>query len=256
MFLTAYTDERTLKRAKLAEPFGYLMKPFEEKDLRTTIEVALYKHSMEKKLRESELRYHTLFEGASDAIFILDAEGGNVGRIVDANQASAEMHGYSIDELRGLNIRDLDAPDAVREAQGLIGEILKGKWVKKEIEHRRRDGTIFPVEISAGLIVLADHKYILAIDRDISERRKAEEALKTALIKSEDEKNKTEAIVAAMGDGVSIQDTDFKVLYQNQVHKDIIGEHTGEYCYKAYQQKNRRLRGMRDSPVLQGRQDT
>ena len=237
VFLTAYTDERTLKRAKLAEPFGYLMKPFEEKDLHTTIEVALYKHSMEKKLRESELRYRTLFEGASDAIFILDAEDGDAGLIVDANQAAANMHGYTIDELRGLNIRDLDSPDAAGEATGLMDRILQGEWIKKEISHRRKDNTIFSVEISAGPLVFDNHKYILAIDRDISERRNADEALKAALARAEDEKNKTEAIIAAMGDGISIQDTDFKVLYQNQVHKDIIGDHTGEYCYNAYERK-------------------
>jgi PAS domain S-box-containing protein len=73
------------------------------------------------------------------------------------------------------------------------------------------------------------------IFRDNTESHYSEEALKKALIKAEDEKNKTEAIIAAMGDGISIQDTDFKILYQNQVHRDIIGDHIGEYCYNAYE---------------------
>ena len=235
IYLTAYADKQTLEKAKITEPFGYLIKPFDEKGFRTTIEIALYRHSMEKKLRESELRYRTLFEGAGDAIFILDAEGDNAGLIVDANKAAAGMHGYTIDELRGLNIMDLDAPDAAIESPGLMDKILQGEWIKNEISHRRKDNTIFPVEISAGLLSLGYHRYILAIDRDISERKRADEVLKAVLKKAEVEKNKTEAIVAAMGDGISIQDTDFKVLYQNQVHKDMIGEHVGEYCYNAYE---------------------
>ncbi|MCK5286279.1 MAG: hypothetical protein KAJ59_00565, partial [Thermodesulfovibrionia bacterium] len=47
-----------------------------------------------------------------------------------------------------------------------------------------------------------------------------------------------QGIVDAIGDGVSIQDTQFKILYENKAHKDIIGDHIGEYCYKAYQGKD------------------
>lgn len=237
IYLFGHAGGQTLEQAKITGPFGYLMKPFDSRDLRTAIEMALYRHLMEKRLRESELRYRTLFEGAGDAIFILDAEGNNAGLIVEVNHAAAVMHGYTVEELRGLNIRDLDAPDAAGQATGLMEGMLQGEWIKKEINHRRKDNSIFPVEISAGLLVFDNHKYILAIDRDISDRRDADEALKAALSKAEGEKNKTEAIIAAMGDGISIQDTDFKVLYQNQVHKDIIGEHTGEYCYNAYERK-------------------
>jgi len=177
VFLTAYADEKTLKRAKLTEPFGYLMKPFEEIELRTTIEVALYKHAMGKKLQESELLFRTLFERAGDAIYIIETEGGQSGRIKDANKAAARMHGYTVEELRGMKIWSLNASDTGDEAAELISRILKGEWVKKEVEHRRKDGSVFPVEISAGLLELGSRTYILAFDRDISERKRAEEAL-------------------------------------------------------------------------------
>jgi len=62
--------------------------------------------------------------------------------------------------------------------------------------------------------------------------------LNYTLMKIADEKAKTEAIIAAMGDGVSIQDTNYRILYQNHVSKDIYGDHIGEYCYKAYQNKD------------------
>ena len=57
VYLTAYSDEKTLSRAKLTGPFGYIIKPFEDRELHSAIEVALYKHKMDSKLRESEERY-------------------------------------------------------------------------------------------------------------------------------------------------------------------------------------------------------
>ena len=61
------------------------------------------------------------------------------------------------------------------------------------------------------------------------------ESLQQALIKAEAEKNRSEAIIAAIGDGISIQDIDYRVLYQNEVHRKLVGDHVGEYCYQAYE---------------------
>ncbi|MGD8302713.1 MAG: PAS domain S-box protein, partial [Desulfobacterales bacterium] len=105
------------------------------------------------QIQESEQRYRTLFESAGDAIFIIDIEGERTGEIVDANPAAAKMHGYRIEELLKLNlIKDLDAPEAAAAAPQSIERILNGEWIKDEINHQKKDGTLFPVEISAGLI--------------------------------------------------------------------------------------------------------
>jgi two-component system sensor histidine kinase AtoS len=140
-------------------------------------------HSLEKMIyaiEESQKRYRMLFESAGDAIFILEAEGENAGRIVSANKAAADMHGYTVDELLELNIVDLDSPQAAAESQGRFRRMLDGEWISAEILHRRRDGTVFPVEISAGLLEVEDQKFILAFDKDITERKQAEEALQRA----------------------------------------------------------------------------
>ncbi len=141
---------------------------------------------LEEALLESENRYRMLFERAGDAIFILDGEGGKAGQIVAANQVAAEMHGYSVDELLTLNITDLDTPDNAREAPRRIRRALEGEWIKVEIMHRKKDGTLFPVEISAGLLELGKHKYILAFDRDITERKRAEEEREKLILALQD----------------------------------------------------------------------
>ena len=130
-----------------------------------------------KKIEESEKRYRLLFEIAGDAIFILDAEGDAAGNIVAANQAAVAMHGYSHDELLALNIRDIDAPEDAARVSDRIQRIFNGEWIKMEINHIKKDGTVFPVEISAGLLEFGNHRYILALDRDITERKQMEQAL-------------------------------------------------------------------------------
>ncbi len=131
-----------------------------------------------RKTMESEKRYRMLFESAGDAIFFIDAEEPNRGRLIAANKAAAETHGYTEAEMIGMNIGDLDTPDAAKAIPARIDRMLKGEWVKEELTHKKRDGTIFPVEMSAGLLELDGHKYILAFDRDITERKKSEEALR------------------------------------------------------------------------------
>lgn len=128
-------------------------------------------------IEESETRYRVLFESAVDAIFIIDTEGERAGRIVAANQAAAKMHGYGVEELQKLFIGDLDLPSDAMGVPDRIAGICRGELLKMEIDHRKKDGTVFPVEVSAGLLEIKGHKFILAFHRDISARRKAEEKL-------------------------------------------------------------------------------
>ena len=124
-----------------------------------------------------EDRYRILFESAADAIFILEAEGENVGTIVAANQAAATMHGYTVSEMIGMRIQDIDSPESAAKAGPRFQRLLQGERVEARVEHRRKDGTVFPVEFSAGLVEMEGKKYVLAFDRDITLRVRTEEAL-------------------------------------------------------------------------------
>ena len=76
VYLTAYADEATLQRAKVTEPFGYILKPFDERELQTTIEMAFFKAQMEKKLRERERWLSTILRSIGDGVIVTDQGGG------------------------------------------------------------------------------------------------------------------------------------------------------------------------------------
>jgi PAS domain S-box-containing protein len=187
------------------------------------------------QLQESEKRYRMLFESAGDAIFILEAEGENRGRIVAANRAAAVMHGYSVEELLKMSIQDLDAPAEAKEVSRRIQQILAGKWITAEIDHIRRDGTIFPVEISAGLLELEGRKYVLAFDREITERKQMENMLLQS-------KQEWEDTFDTITDMISIHDRDFNIIRANKAAQKILGlpllDHTHAKCYEYYHGKN------------------
>lgn len=69
-------------------------------------------------------------------------------------------------------------------------------------------------------------------------KHRAEKQLLSAMLKAQEEEAKTKAIMAGIGDAVILQDTDYKIIYENQVQKELVGEHIGEYCYKAYEGRN------------------
>ncbi len=129
----------------------------------------------EQGVRESEERYRMLFDRAPDAIIIIGLEGDEAGRIVAANIAAADQHGYTVDELTGLSIYDLNTSESNKIAGDIIAAILAGEWLTSELWHRKKDGTQFPIEIHAGLIKIEGKKYILGFDRDITQRKITEE---------------------------------------------------------------------------------
>jgi len=75
VYLSAYADKKTLMRAKKTLPFGYILKPFEERELQTTIEIALYKFKMEKKLKEREQWFFTILKSFAEAVIVTDKKG-------------------------------------------------------------------------------------------------------------------------------------------------------------------------------------
>ena len=174
----------------------------------------------EEALKESEKRYRMLFEAASDAIYILDAEGAERGRIISANREAAEMHGYTIPELLTMNIADLDTLEAAGRISDRMERLLRGETVREVATHRKKNGTVFPIEINARLIEFGERKYVLAMDRDVTEQEKAQ----TALRESE---RRLRLINDSSPVGITI-DQDGKYVYVNPSFVRMFGYETPE----------------------------
>jgi diguanylate cyclase (GGDEF)-like protein/PAS domain S-box-containing protein len=134
IYLTAYADSATLQRAKVTEPFGYVLKPFEERELHGHIEIALYKHRMEKRLKESEERYILATQGANDGLWDWNLDTNKIY----FSPRWKTMLGYDDDEI-GQHPKEwlsrLHPEDRSRVKQQLAAHI-KGQASHFECEYR------------------------------------------------------------------------------------------------------------------------
>jgi PAS domain S-box-containing protein len=128
----------------------------------------------EDELRASEDRFRSVVDHATDGFFLFDEQQA----ILDVNKQACESLGYSRDEMIGMHPRDFDAAlDPALIAR--VGErVNSGETVTFETLHRRKDGTVFPVEVRARQFQHNTRRFRLSLARDISERKRAEEALR------------------------------------------------------------------------------
>jgi PAS domain S-box-containing protein len=149
----------------------------------------------EEALRESEARYRTLFDSASDAIFIHDMQG----RFLEVNQVACERLGYSRKELLQMTPMDIDSQEYAALVPQRIEELRQRGHVFLETAHVRRDGTIIPTELSSRIIEYAGEPAVLSIARDITARKQVEKALQqyTAELEARNEELDTFAHTAA-----------------------------------------------------------
>ncbi|WP_406657818.1 response regulator [Methanolobus sp. ZRKC2] len=104
IYLTAYSDEKTISRAKLTSPFGHILKPFEDRELRTNIEIALHKRELEKeKMLENENWINSLLNNIGDAIISTDASG----KVKLVNPLAQALTGYKQEEAFGKPIEEV-----------------------------------------------------------------------------------------------------------------------------------------------------
>lgn len=179
VYLTAHTDEQTLQRAKSTEPLGYLTKPFEERDLATTLEMALHKHRLDrKKLLQSERRFALLVENLKDySIIFLDEQG----RVAGWNAGAERITGYRQEEALGQLFTLLFPSEDVRSGrpqQALRRALTEGRF-EEEGWRLRKDGSRFWAQTLLTTLRAEDGSVggLVEITRDDTERRAAQEAL-------------------------------------------------------------------------------
>lgn len=197
VYLTAHTDAETLARAKLTSPYGYIIKPFEERLLWTIIEIALYKHlaerekreyvrrleheiaerkQVEEALRQSEALYRVLVDTSPDAIILTDL----AGHIRKANPRVAQLLG--LDSVEAVLDSDKSAIDWLtnEDREQALADIRKnlsqGKLTGLEYTFINQEGTCVTVEVSTAVIADANGQpeSLVGIARDITLRKQAE----------------------------------------------------------------------------------
>jgi PAS domain S-box-containing protein len=125
----------------------------------------------EEALRASEARFRTFVDHALDGFFLVDDQL----KVVDVNRQACESLGYNREELIGLHPRDFDVDLEQIAIERLRQRTAAGETLNFETQHRRRDGTVFPVEIRARQLEQGGRTYILSLVRDITERKRTEE---------------------------------------------------------------------------------
>jgi PAS domain S-box-containing protein len=184
VYLSAYADNDTLKRASKTEPFGYILKPFEERELHTTIEMALYRRDMERRFKENETWYGTTLRSIGESVISTDT----LGTIKFMNTAAENLTGWKMSEVLGENLLKVFQtaeksliPDFINP----VDQILKNKSIAVLKNHATlvsREGNEIPIEESASPIKdeLGNTVGIVLVFQDISERNRVQEALKTS----------------------------------------------------------------------------
>ncbi|HWS14506.1 MAG TPA: PAS domain S-box protein, partial [Rhodocyclaceae bacterium] len=140
------------------------------------ISFALDRLALQAERDAAERRFRATVDHAADAVFIADLDG----RIVDANIRACESLGYAREELLELRIGDVD-PEVAAMGED-VGRVFRAAAVAGSQvvlgRHRRKDGSVFPVEVRVAGVRLADGDYVIGMARDITERLRAEQALR------------------------------------------------------------------------------
>ncbi len=175
VYLTAYADEATLEEAKKTEPFGYLLKPFKIQDLHSTIETALYKHAMEKRLRASEERYRSLVETLNEGIWMIDEQANTTF----VNPRMAEMLGYTVEEMLGQPLFSFMDERGKAIAERNLERRRQGIREQHDFELLHKDGSRVYTSMETAPVLNEAGHYVgaLAAVQDITERRQMKDKL-------------------------------------------------------------------------------
>jgi len=181
VYLTAYADDNTLDKAKVTEPFGYILKPFNDRELHSTIETALYKHTMEKRLRESETWFSTTLKSIGEGVITTDKKG----HVTFMNEVAERLTGWSHGDVVGKPLKDVFVTVNGRTGKSIwspVTRILREGNIMDLFDHPvlvAKNGQRIPIDES-GAPIRGDRGDVIGVVivfKDITERKRAEEQL-------------------------------------------------------------------------------
>lgn len=217
VYLTAYADDETLERAKITEPFGYIIKPFSERELHVTIEMALMKYRMEKKLKESKEWFNSTLKSISDAVIATDAKGC----VTFMNHVAQYLTGWMLDEAIEKPLEKVfDIITEGKDESSITKVIHEGVVVDpaNQTVLIARDGKKIPIEETGDPIRDDKGKLIgfVVVFRDITEQRQAEVEIRKL-------KEFYESVLEGIAPGVWVTDKNDVIRYANKGMQAITG---------------------------------
>ena len=182
IYLTAHSDDQTLRRARITEPHGYLLKPFEDRELHLTIEIALYRYQMEHKLRESQRWLNAVLRGIGDAVIAVDSHG----MVQLVNPVAAELIGRTAEAAIGRQVTEVFTVIDAQTRGPLPNPLLQAIDQHRTVGLPERallvsgDGREIPIDDSAALIRDEEGRVTGAVltFRDVTERLRAEQQIR------------------------------------------------------------------------------
>ena len=234
VYLTAYSDDRTLQRAKITEPFGYILKPFQERELYTAIEMAIYKHKMERRLKESEQWLGTTLKSIGDAVIATDT-----GKLITfMNPVAEALTGWQQEEAIGKPLKDVFKiinGKTGKQADDPVARVLREGVIVGPANHTAliaKDGTKRPVDDSGAPIRDDKGKIIgvVMVFRDITERKITLEQLRAS-------EERHRSLVDNINVGIALISRNMEILaLNNQMKKWYPEIDTSQkpICYKSF----------------------
>lgn len=240
IYLTAHSDEKTLARAKVTEPFGYILKPFDERELHSTIEMALYKYKMERKLKENEEWLFTTLRSIGDAVIATDLKGC----VTLMNPIAEKLTGWGQEEARGkglVEVFNIVNEQTHKPAENPLKKTLEEGVVANLANNTvlvARDGTEIPIDDSAAPI--KDDKGnivgVVMVFRDITKRRRAEAKLAEMFGEIEKSRDDMLTILNQLRLGTAQMDKDGCVTFLSRVAERLLGKKQVEVLGKQWEQ--------------------
>ncbi len=212
IFMTAKSEKEDIRFGMQMGADDYITKPIDFLQLKKSIDVRLRK--FEQSILRSEIKYHTLFELANDAILIVQPP---LGTVLDANQACISMLGYTREELLGLQNKEIMA-ELPQEPHFMTWDNDSGSasFTMKESWWKHADGHKIPVQISGTTMELSGEKLFLIIARNITELKEKENELRESEERYRD-------LVENTGEGLGVVDTAELFTYANPSACEIFG---------------------------------
>lgn len=225
VFLSSHTEPEIVRKTEAVTSYGYISKSAGDVVMTASIRMAFRLFEARQELEAqrtaavyNQERYRALFDQSFQGVYLHDLDGG----ILEVNDTACRQSGYSREELLQMSIFDFH-PDRANTSN-LPREEIKRIWrswrpgerVTVEAEHRRKDGSDYPIESITGPVHIGDQILMLAIVQDISERHEAQRTLR------ENEEN-LRITLQSIGDAVISVDTQARITRMNPVAQQLCG---------------------------------